>query len=1129
MPRLRAVVFGVVCSCVMGFGIAPARAQDSSKPQVPSAKSQENRKAQHSSAGTQDGKGQSSSSTAASTAASAADKSYANETLVYEKIRGVMRYESDGTGTKESFARIRVQTNTGVQRIGQIVFSYTAANETLQVKSARVIKPDGSVVTARPEDVVDLNAPVVRSAPMYTDVRQKHLTMPGLAPGDVLEYEVVERIVTPFTPGHFWNDWVFETEAVCLDEELTLDVPADRKLMIKSPEGAEPSVSEQAGRRTYVWKVKNEKVTERALRPPPKKFDATAILSGPTLRPPKRMLFSTFQNWDQVGRWYAGLAQDSEQATAEVSATAKTVTSGARTQLEKAQAIYNYVAQIRYVSLSFGLGRYQPHTAAEVMANRYGDCKDKATLMDALLQSQGIESRSALISAMLPVDTSIPSPQQFDHVINVIHADGKEVWLDSTIGVGPFGYLLPPLRGRSALVVRNAGESKLEETAKRDANPKIYSLSVEALDDTGAKGHVKLEMQGGGDLEVIFRFALVRLSAAQAVEAFRSGQENQGGGSWSEVTSSDALDLKTPLRLEGTFTADDGAAVSAEDGPKLMIMANWSDTLKEILPSLSGEAAAASEPIELGGPKEFFLHVKMPKAKLGSPLAVNAMQEKEGFGEYTLSVKDEEKFVTFDQHLMVKENEVPASERIKYLHFRGQVLAGAGSILTPRASMVVTAKADGSSGAAGAPTPPTSYKQPLYEAAMRADRNKDFAGSAELLRQAVAADPTYRQAWFELGWNYNQMHDYAKAEAALRKAIELDPEATHQHGDLGVALKGQKKYAEAIPEYKKEVELSSGLDWPHQGLGWSYYMTGQYKDAVSELETAAKISGKNPDVQFDLARAYAKNGQTDKAVQAFRECVELEPTAGTQNSVAYEMAENKLDLDEARKYVLTAIGLVEVQMQDVELENLSNQDMRRPETLAAYLDTLGWVDFQRGDLHAAEKYVAAAWQLENKGDLAGHLGQIYEKEGRKQEAIEIYQEGVLVAPKDQEIRDRLAGIVGGDANVDSAAERSRETLESGRKLKVPNLEGLDGMAEFWVVLVRTAAANGGESGGVRIDGTKFISGDDQLKNADSDVKAAKFGDFFADGGDYKILRKVRLECRKGEECAVVMEQGGKGK
>jgi transglutaminase-like putative cysteine protease len=115
---------------------------------------------------------------------------------------------------------------------------------------------------------------------------------------------------------------------------------------------------------------------------------------------PHDVMLTTFRTWEDVGRWYAGLIRDREQPTAEVRTKALDLVRGLTSDSAKVRALYDFVSrEFRYVSLSFGIGRYQPHAAAEVLANRYGDCKDKHTLLAALLAAIGIRAHPALISS----------------------------------------------------------------------------------------------------------------------------------------------------------------------------------------------------------------------------------------------------------------------------------------------------------------------------------------------------------------------------------------------------------------------------------------------------------------------------------------------------------------------------------------------------------------------------------------------------------------------------------------------------------------------------------------------------------------------------------------------------------
>src|SRR5437588_9493195 len=134
------------------------------------------------------------------------------------------RFEADGTGRKETTARIRVQSEAGVQQWGQLQEGYNSANERVEIPYVRVLKEDGTVVKAGEDAVQDLSAPVEHEAPVYTDYRQKHVTVPGLRPGEVLEYDLVTVVHTPLASKQFWTEYVFDDNNNVVDEKFDVDV-----------------------------------------------------------------------------------------------------------------------------------------------------------------------------------------------------------------------------------------------------------------------------------------------------------------------------------------------------------------------------------------------------------------------------------------------------------------------------------------------------------------------------------------------------------------------------------------------------------------------------------------------------------------------------------------------------------------------------------------------------------------------------------------------------------------------------------------------------------------------------------------------------------------------------------------
>src|SRR5208282_2993265 len=127
-------------------------------------------------------------------------------------------------------------------------------------------------------------------------------------------------------------------------------------------------------------------------------------------------------SWAEVGRWYAALAADRRRATPEIHQKALELTAKGATWLDKVRSLASYVqGNIRYVAIEIGIGGYQPHAAGDIYANKYGDCKDKVTLLSTMLAEIGVKSFYVLVNSERGmVSRDAPSALGFDHVIVAI-------------------------------------------------------------------------------------------------------------------------------------------------------------------------------------------------------------------------------------------------------------------------------------------------------------------------------------------------------------------------------------------------------------------------------------------------------------------------------------------------------------------------------------------------------------------------------------------------------------------------------------------------------------------------------------------------------------------------------------
>ena len=227
----------------------------------------------------------------------------------------------------------------------------------------------------------------------------------------ILEYDFVTFTHTALAPGQFWMQYDFSQNGTILDEELILDIPKDRKITLKTKPGNDPKISDANGRRVYTWTSSHVDKSDEEL-----KKEAKDKKKKPKEPEYPAIQMTTFESWEQLGRWYAGLEKDRRQPSDEIRSKAAALTHGKTSDLDKVQGLYDYVAtNFRYISLSFGVGRFQPHSAGDVLHNEYGDCKDKHTLLASLLAASGYDASSVLINSGRKLDPDVPSPSQFDH------------------------------------------------------------------------------------------------------------------------------------------------------------------------------------------------------------------------------------------------------------------------------------------------------------------------------------------------------------------------------------------------------------------------------------------------------------------------------------------------------------------------------------------------------------------------------------------------------------------------------------------------------------------------------------------------------------------------------------------
>ena len=289
------------------------------------------------------------------------------------------------------------------------------------------------------------------------------------------------------------------------EDRLEINVPKAREVKLKSPTRT-PEIQDDGDRRIYIWVLTD-------IRPDRNKDkDEADEDTGPDVQ------LTTFTDWKQVAQWYAKLQGERMTVDASVQKKADELIKGADTPTEKARRLYDFVARdVRYVSISLGIGRYQPHSAADVLQNGYGDCKDKHTLFSAMLRAEGIQSYPVLIGSARKLDVDVPSPAQFDHVITAarLGAGTELTWLDTTPEVTPFGLILYQLRNKQAVLASEDSEGGLQRTPADSPIKTFMHFTLDGKFSEFGALDATLEVTAQGDRDWPLRATFRRYPQAQ--------------------------------------------------------------------------------------------------------------------------------------------------------------------------------------------------------------------------------------------------------------------------------------------------------------------------------------------------------------------------------------------------------------------------------------------------------------------------------------------------------------------------------------------------------------------------------------------------------------------------------------
>lgn len=377
------------------------------------------------------------------------------------------RVGPNGTILTSCRRAVRVLRQKGIEEAARLVLANTYDTRIRSMAGWNVI------ADRKPMKVTMKGAIETGLAPdtLYADVNVEILVVPEVEVGSVVGFEWEEER----TPTSLEDMFEFQGRIPVMRARYSLTVPPgwgmDPFWENWPPQEIRAAFPPSPSR---TWEIEDIPAIGEEPRMPNSRGLAGRLLVRMKASSPDRRCLSS---WAEVGAWYDTLSKSCRVPDQAIVRKAQELTAGAPDTLSKLRALAGFAQkEIRYVAIEIGIGGYEPHSAPSIFSNRYGDCKDKTTLLASLLRALGISSHYVLVhtdGGNLTAESPV-SLYRFNHVVLAIRlpdevreADlpalishpklGRLLIFDPTWPYSPLGRLPAYLQGNTALLVVEGG------------------------------------------------------------------------------------------------------------------------------------------------------------------------------------------------------------------------------------------------------------------------------------------------------------------------------------------------------------------------------------------------------------------------------------------------------------------------------------------------------------------------------------------------------------------------------------------------------------------------------------------------------------------------------------------------
>lgn len=448
---------------------------------------------------------------------------------------------------------VKILNERGKQEFSEASVDYDSTYEKVELEYARTIKPDGTVLDVGSRHIRDVSKYL--NFPLYSNVRVYIISFPEISEGAVVEYKLKIMRNKLINKNDFVLSYPLQTNQPVISARFTVSLPESKALNIKlvnekyNSFGAvlKPRIEQETNRRIYYWEFKDiPQIIPESNMPPVEEINPSIILS-------------TFSQWQDIYNWWWDLAKDKIKADEAIKDKVRTLTEKLKSDEEKVRAIYNFCAkEIRYVAVEYGQAGYEPHSAADIFKNKYGDCKDQAVLLVTMLKDAGFNACPALIPSKdcYDLDADFPSIL-FDHCIASVLVNENMVFLDPTAQTCSFGDLPAQDQNRGVLVFLDK-EYKIARTPMFSAGHNVLKQDIAIKLSSDESISVRKTIFTSGNYDQSQRYWLLYTPPKLVEEALKESiQDISIGAKLNSYKIENLPDLNKPVVLDYEFSGRD--------------------------------------------------------------------------------------------------------------------------------------------------------------------------------------------------------------------------------------------------------------------------------------------------------------------------------------------------------------------------------------------------------------------------------------------------------------------------------------------------------------------------------------------------------------------------------------------